>query len=65
MASVSGSTSNTVAEIANTLGITKTQAQAWLKVAIQQEMVVKSTRSVRYRCTNKVLGKISSRKVFR
>jgi predicted Rossmann fold nucleotide-binding protein DprA/Smf involved in DNA uptake len=61
LADMPGSSGGTAAEIANAMGVTKVQAQEWLKAATKQGLVVKSTRPVRYQVASDALDRISNR----
>lgn len=61
LADSAGSSAMTAAEIAETLGLTKAQVQAWLKQATEQGLIVKATRPVRYSVANDALERLSSR----
>lgn len=56
-----GSSARTAAEVAETLGLTKAQVQAWLKDATKRGLVVKSTRPVRYCVASDALERLTSR----
>ena len=51
---VHGSNAKTAAEIASTLDLTAAQVKAWLKAAMQQGLVAKSTRPVLYRVVSQL-----------
>jgi predicted Rossmann fold nucleotide-binding protein DprA/Smf involved in DNA uptake len=58
LAGMSDPSGITVAEIADALDVTKAQVQAWLKQALQRDLVVKSTRPVRYSVAGDAIERI-------